>query len=166
MKTCHYAFAALILCVAVLAGCTTTPDANLSPMQKRMITTKQIEGSYENVYRATMTVLQDQGYVIKNTDMASGLIVANIDRETSKGNQFWQEVLDGSIDDKGTFIECAVTINKINDTLQELRMNFQETHYNQFGGTTDVKQITESKVYEELANQIRVEVKRREALGR
>ncbi len=155
---------AVMVCV-LITGCATT-RANLSPMQKRQITTKQIEGLYENVYRASMTVLQDQGYVLKTTDMASGLIVANIDRETSKSSQFWQAFFVGSVYDKGTFIEVTMTINKINETLQELRMNLQETRYNQFGGKVDIKQINEAKVYDELANQIRVEVKRREALGR
>jgi hypothetical protein len=156
---------AVIIGCLLVTGCATT-GANLSPMQKRQITTKQIEGAYENVYRASMTVLQDQGYVLKTTDMASGLIVANIDRETSKSSQFWQAFFVGGVYDKDTFIEITMTINKINETLQELRMNLQETRYNQFGGKTDIKQITEAKTYDELANQIRIEVKRREALGR
>lgn len=160
-------FVSIIAGVALLflVGCASI-DADLSPMQKRQITTKQVEGDYENAFRAAMTVLQDQGYVVKNTDMASGLIVANIDRETSKSSQFWQEVLVGGIYDKGTFIEATITVGKINNTLQELRMSLQETRYNQFGGKTDIKQITEVKAYEELANQITIEVKRREALGR
>ena len=100
----------LIVASLMLLGCATPDSAiNLSPMQKRQITTRQIEGSYENVYRATMTVLQDQEYIIKNTDMASGLIVANIDRETSKGNQFLQAFFQGYISDKGTFVEATVT---------------------------------------------------------
>ncbi len=149
----------------LFAGCATT-NTGLSPMQKRQVTTKQVDGTYENTYRATLTVLQDQGYVVKNTDMNSGLIVANIDKETSKGSQFWQAFWLGSVHDKGTFIEITVTLSKINDTLQEARLNLQETRYNQFGGKTDIKQINDAKIYDELANQIRVEVKRREALGR
>lgn len=149
----------------IIVGCATTKD-NLSPMQKRQITTKTLEGSYDDVYRATMTMLQDQGYVIKNTDMDSGLIVANIDKETTKSNQFFQALFVGTIYDKGTFIEVTVTINKISETLQELRMNIQETNYNQFGGKTNIKQIYEAEIYYSLFNEVSVEVKRREALGR
>jgi hypothetical protein len=150
-----------MLCV----GCA-APETPLSPMQKRQITTKQIEGSYENVYRAAMTVTQDQGYILKNTDMNSGLIVAAIDRETSKSSQFWQEFWMGSVYDKGTFIELTLTVGKISEALQEVRMSLQESRYNQFGGKTDIKQVLDPQVYQELANQIIVEVKRREALGR
>jgi hypothetical protein len=151
----------VILCV----GCA-TEETPLSPMQKRQITTKQVEGSYENVYRAAMTVSQDQGYIVKNTDMDSGLIVASIDRETSKSSQFWQEFWVGEVYDKGTFIELTLTVGKINEALQEMRMTLQEARYDQRGGKTDIKQILDPKIYQELANQITVEVKRREALGR
>lgn len=157
-----------LLCLTMVALCLgcAAPETPLSPMQKRQITTKQIDGSYENVYRAAMTVSQDQGYVVKNTDMDSGLIVAEIDRETSKSSQFWQEFWVGTVYDKGTFIELTLTVGKINETLQEIRMSLQESRYNQYGGKTDIKQILDPQIYQELANQIIVEVKRREALGR
>jgi hypothetical protein len=162
MKTISLYFL-IVTCALGFSGCATS-ETNLSPMQKRQITTRQIEGSYENVYRAAMTVLQDQGYVVKNTDMASGLIVANVDRETSKSSQFWQAALLGAVYDKGTFVEATITVAKINETLQELRMSLQETRYNQFGGKTDIKQIVDPKIYDALANEIIVEVKRREVL--
>ena len=152
----------MLVCAIALLGNGCASRANLSPMQKRQITTHQIEGSYENVYRAAMTVLQDQGYVVKNTDMASGLIVASVDRETSESSQFWQAFLM-----KGTFIEATITVGTINDSLQEIRISLQSTRYNRYdGGKTDIKQLVNPAVYQELANQITVETKRREALGR
>lgn len=158
----------LVCAIALLgSGCASRASrANFSPMQKRQITTHQIEGSYENVYRAAMTVLQDQGYVVKNTDMASGLIVASVDRETSKSSQFWQAFWIGDVVDKGTFIEATITVGIINDSLQEVRISLQETRYNRYGGKTDIKQLVNPAAYQELANQITVETKRREALGR
>lgn len=153
----------MLVCAIALwgSGCASS-SANLSPMQKRQITTHQIEGSYENVYRAAMTVLQDQGYVVKNTDMASGLIVASVDRETNESSQFWQAFWMY----QGTFIEATITVGIINDSLQEIRVSLQETRYNQYDGKTDIKQLVNPAVYQELANQITVETKRREALGR
>lgn len=162
----HSLSSLMLVCAIALLGSGCASRANLSPMQKRQITTHQIEGSYENVYRAAMTVLQDQGYVVKNTDMASGLIVASVDRETSESSQFWQALW---IDDvnQGTFIEASITVGTINDSLQEIRVSLQETRYNRYdGGKTDIKQLVNPAVYQELANQITVETKRREALGR
>ncbi len=77
----------------------------LSPMQKRQITTRMFECDYECGYRASLTILQDQGYVIKNTDMDSGLILASVDRKTSGGSQVLQALLLGYVSDKGTDVE-------------------------------------------------------------
>ncbi|MDP2366470.1 MAG: hypothetical protein Q8M94_22175 [Ignavibacteria bacterium] len=130
------------------------------------LTTKMIEGSYENVFRATMTILQDQGYVIKNTDMNSGLIVANIDRESSGGSQFAQALLFGKITDKNTVIEVSATINKLNEQNQELRLNIQETNYSGSGAKQNIKQIYNEQVYQKIFNEITLEVKRREAMNK
>ncbi|HKI79366.1 MAG TPA: hypothetical protein VKA26_12550 [Ignavibacteriaceae bacterium] len=146
-----------------VVGCATGPQ--LSQMQKRQMTTKMIEGSYEDAFRATMTILQDQGYVIKQTDMNSGLIVANVDRESSKGSQFLSALFTGAVSHKNTIIEVSATINKLNETSQEIRLNIQETEYSGNGGKTDINQIYDPKVYENLFNQIVLEVKRREAIN-
>lgn len=153
-----------ILVITFFVGCAAGPQ--LSQMQIRQITTKMIEGSYDDVYRATMTILQDQGYVIKNTDMNSGLIVANIDRETSGGSQFAQALFLGSITDKNTVIEVSATVNNLNDTNQELRLNIQETNYTGSGGKNSIDQIYDEKVYQDLFNEITLEVKRREAMNK
>jgi len=71
-----FSFALIIICFIGNIAC--TPEPQLSPMQVRQITTKLFDSDYETVYRACLTVLQDQGYIIKNTDMDSGLIVASI----------------------------------------------------------------------------------------
>jgi hypothetical protein len=154
----------LFLMVSFLVGCAAGPQ--LSQMQIRQLTTKMIEGSYENVFRATMTILQDQGYVIKNTDMNSGLIVANIDRETSGGSQFFQALLVGSVYDKNTFIEVSATVNKLNEKTQEIRLNIQETNYSGSGNKQDIEQIYDEEVYQKLFNEITLEVKRREAMNK
>ena len=70
----------ILLLVIVVAFIQCVPPPQLSPMQKRQLTTKLFECSFENAYRATLSILQDQGYIIKNTDMSSGLIVATVDR--------------------------------------------------------------------------------------
>jgi hypothetical protein len=154
----------IFLLLTFLVGCAAGPQ--LSQMQIRQLTTKMIEGSYENVFRATMTILQDQGYVIKNTDMNSGLIVANIDRETSGGSQFFQVLLVGSVYDKSTVIEVSSTVNKLNEQTQELRINIQETNYSGSGGKQNIKQIYDEQVYQKLFNDITLEVKRREAMNK
>jgi TusA-related sulfurtransferase len=142
----------------------------LSPMQIRQITTRLINGSYEDTYRASLTVLQDQGYIIKNTDMASGLIVANVDRSTDAGSQLVQALFLGYISDKGSEIEVSCMVNKLSNTDSEIRLNIQETNYGQasrWSGTSkqNVKHIYDQELYAKIFNEIELEVKRRQAIS-
>lgn len=161
MKRC---IVTTVMAGLIVAGC--SGAQKLSPMQQRQITTKTIEAGYENVYRATMTVLRDNNYVIRETDMMSGLIVAYIDREMGMGSQIIGALFAGSAASKNTVIEVSTTVDKINETTQEIRMNIQETTYSIAGGKNAIRQITDPAVYEKLFNDIAVETKRREAMGR
>ncbi len=154
----------LIGCLVVFSGCATAPK--LSPMQIRSMTTKAVEGSYDTVFRATLTVLQDQGYIIKNTDMNSGLIVANVDRESPMGSQILQAAFYGSVYNKGTLIEVSAMINKNSETSSDIRLNIQETTYSQWGGKQNIRQIYEPEVYNNLFNEIVVEAQRRQAINK
>jgi hypothetical protein len=146
-----------------------TPEIQLSPMQKRQITTRLFEGNYENAFRASITVLQDQGYVIKNTDMASGLILATVDRQTATVNQVAQILLLGFAFDKGTEVEVSCVVNRLNEFSSEIRINIQEVKYGQsswLSGTSkqNSKQVYDPRLYQNIFNEISLEIKRREAL--
>jgi len=155
-----------VLALVILAGgCATTPK--MSPMQLRQITTRMIQGGYENVFKATMTVLQDNFYIIKQTDMDAGLIVAEVNREASGWSQFFQALgSEGEIPSKGTVVEATAVVGKLSETTSEVRITIQEKTYSSSGKTTRVKQLKDSEVYRSLFNDITIEVKRREALGR
>jgi len=51
-------------------GCATTLDT----MQRRSIEMRDLEGSYNDAFKATLQVFQDHGYIIKDSDHASGVI--------------------------------------------------------------------------------------------
>jgi len=53
-----------------LAGCATS----MSAMQRRSIESKELEGNFEDAFKATLQVFQDYGYIIKDSDHASGVI--------------------------------------------------------------------------------------------
>ena len=155
----------LLSCVLMVSiiGCATAPT--LSPMQKRQITTRVIEGGYENIFKSTVTVLQDNEYIIKDTKMDTGLILAEVNRESN----IWAQVFsssDGVVHDKGTIIAVSATVDKLNDKSSEVRLTIEEKTYSSAGGTTNVKQIIDEKIYSKLFNDIAIEVKRREAFGR
>ena len=63
----------LCLCISLmilLTGCAAT----LSSLQRRSIESRDLEGTFDTAFKATLQVLQDYGYVIKNTDFDSGVI--------------------------------------------------------------------------------------------
>lgn len=157
----------LILILFFVIGCAPVPK--LSPMQIRQITTRLVDGTYENVYRACLTVFQDQGYIIKQTDMDAGLIVANVDRASSSGSQVAQALFLGYVANKGTEVEVSCMVNMISTASSEVRISIQESQYGQasvWTGTSkqDTKTIYDVKTYDSLFNQIQLEVKRREAI--
>jgi hypothetical protein len=158
----------ILAIITFFVGCTTAPQ--LTPWQKREITTRLMNSDYDNTYRATLTVLQDQGYIIKNTDMTTGLINATIDRETAGGSQVIQAIFIGYVSDKGSEIDASFMINAISDTQTEVRLNLQEAKYGQSSkwsgtGKTNVKQILDPEIFSNLFNAIQVEIKRREAMN-
>ena len=66
----------------VLCGCATIPAAPppLSPMARAAMQTKELNGDFETAYRATISVLQDQGWQVEEVDKDSGLIQASSTR--------------------------------------------------------------------------------------
>jgi hypothetical protein len=56
--------------VFLLAGCVTP----MSAMQRRSIESRELEGSFNDAFKATLQVFQDYGYIIKDSDHAAGVI--------------------------------------------------------------------------------------------
>lgn len=151
----------MIVCVVFMVGCAPAPQ--MSPMQMRQITTRTLECSYENAFRATMSVLQDQQYVIKQTDMNAGFILAQVNRQTAGGTQFLQALLLSKYD-TDTLVEVSASIGKLNEATQDVRLSIQEVTYNSVGAKSRTKQIDNPEIYQQLFNDITVEIKRREAM--
>lgn len=66
-----------------LVGCATPSLTNL---QRRSIEAKELDGSFDDAFKATLQVLQDRGYVIKSTDYKAGVIQG----ETGEKQGFWR----------------------------------------------------------------------------
>jgi hypothetical protein len=169
MKKASYLILSSVLIFSLLILISCTPTPKLSPMQIRQITTRMYECDYETCYRATLTCLQDQEYVIKNTDMESGHILASVDRQTKGGSQFLQALFTGYVSDKGTEYELSAMVDKLSETATEVRINIEKVKYGQsskFSGTgkQSSKRVYDAKLFQDLFNDIGVEIKRREAM--
>ena len=61
-----------LLLIVFFIGC--APTSELTALQLRAIEARDLEGSFEDAFKATVQVLQDEGYIIKNADFQSGVI--------------------------------------------------------------------------------------------
>jgi len=64
----------LIICIALLAGCASTPEPQLTPLEIQSLQTRTYENPKDIVFASVVSVFQDLGYQIETADIASGLI--------------------------------------------------------------------------------------------
>ena len=149
-------------------SCTTVPK--LSPQQRRALQVRHFESSYNNVFRAFKTVLQDEGYIIKNQDMQGGLIVAQASKKASHG--FWTYL--GAVGaglssnsqqydyQTGTNFEVSVNLEEIRKNYVQSRVIIQKTDtYKRSGSQGD--EVINTEVYKNIYSKVRVEIARRKA---
>ena len=152
-----------------LIACQTVPT--LSPDQRRALQTRVFKpASYNTVFRAFKTVMQDEGYIIKNMDMDGGFIVA----ETRKGMGAGYNTLiilgalsGGSSTNyaTGMTFTCTVNLEEIQKNVVEARLIFQRTTNYSRGGQAG-GELLKPEVYRNLFTKVSREVERRKALKR
>ena len=151
----------------LLIGCSnSTPQ--LSQMQIREMTTKEIQANFKTTFKATMSVLQDQDYIIENTDFNSGLIVAEkeVNKETTAGDVLMTIFVDPRYNRNGK-VKVSATVASVSDNVTKLRINIQEKNIRRgtFGSVDEtITNIQDKRVYEVLFNQISTEVERMKAM--
>ena len=149
-----------VLSLLVLSfGCTTV---RISPQQRRAMQVRHFEDSYNNVFRAFKTVLQDEGYIIKNQDMQGGLIVAQSSKSASTG-MIILSALGGQHNYKtGTTFEVSVNLEEIRKKYVESRVIIQRVDAYSMGGSSG-NEIVDPKLYQNIYSKVMVEVARRRA---
>lgn len=80
----RYAIPALAA-VLLLAGCggSSTTRTDLTPVEKRELQSRSYDQEHGTVFKATMSVLQDQGFTIQDADLETGHISASSATEQS-----------------------------------------------------------------------------------
>lgn len=150
------------LCVFMVGCSNVTPQ--LSQMQIREMTTKEIQADFKTTFKATMSVLQDQDYIIENTDFDSGLIVAEkeANKETTAGDVLMVLFVDMRHRRSGK-VRVSATVTEITKETTKLRINIQEKNVTKGtfnSGSEDIINIQDKQIYDTLFNQISTEVER------
>ena len=167
LKTKFFLFSFLFL-----NACQTV--APLSPDQRRALQVRVFSNSsYNTVFRAFKTVMQDEGYIIKNQDFEGGLIVAEGQKPVkTTGLEILSAISKGLSDDPyyrnqphrtGHVFSWSVNLEKIRDKHIETRIILQEkTLYSQ-GGQTG-REVLEPEIYQNIYAKALREIHRRRAL--
>ena len=147
----------------LFTGCATT---QLSPQQRRALQVKQFkDSSYDNVFRAFKTVLQDEGYIIKNQDMTGGLIVAHSSKPISMGRAILAGLSGQRNHQTGTTYEVSVNLEEINKSYVESRVIIQQVASYSQGGSQGAE-ILSPELYKNIYTKVSTEVARRKAQGK
>ena len=147
-----------------LAGCVTAPK--VSPQQRRALQVRSFDGvKYDHVFKAFKTVLQDEGYIIKNQDMKGGLIVAQAARKSGAGVMMLAALTDARNYQTGQTFEVSVNLDEIKKNHTETRVIIQETASFSMGGSQG-QEVFSPELYKNIYSKVSVEIERRKAQGK
>jgi len=178
-------FASLLCCLTLASACA----PRLSIEQKRAMTTRVINASVEDVFRATVTVIQDEGYSITDADLEGGLIrafsTADLDPGLrmlagasfalqALGVHFGDEPEEGDETEVPERMDAEVTavVTPRTDGATELRIMLHRTEHvtvhtvgeDEVEAVTKPETVYDPEIFRPLFNSIVVEVERRRAI--
>jgi hypothetical protein len=132
------------------------------------MTTKQYDEPYELVYKSAMSLFQSESFLVEQTDMQSGLIVAS--KRMQNKNADLNRFLWGSAKDAST-ARAIVMVDKLNDKLTEVKITVNEgQETSTLGGYGNINQmkkeqmVYEPQVYNKWFTSLSAEIERRKAL--
>lgn len=141
------------------AGCVTAPS-QLTPLQRRVMESKELEGSFDDAFKATIAVLQDKGYLIKTSDHSGGLIYAESALMNVK--DFWFGM--GNYQFKAT-----VNFEKFTENRTKIRISISTEIVPPFIinlGSIKAGPVEDPQVYQDLYAEIQKEIFRRAQLNK
>lgn len=147
-----YALLGILLMMTTLTGCASAP---LSALQRRSFEMKELEGIYDNAYKATLQVLQDHGYIIKNADYESGVIQG----ETGINMVLFKGMVN---------VEVTATLEQFGENTVKERLSLIEKRKmsTQYGTQESSKIIDDPELFQKIYDDIQKEMFVRQNLNR
>lgn len=152
MKKIFYVLTTLLLFFTL--SCTSATPT-LTKEQYREYTTRVINSDYKTVFKSVLSVLQDQKYIIQNSDFNNGLI--NAERESKLNDSLVDVIEERRSNMKASFLLSEKEPKKTNVrvTLQESKKVYDANFsYN----VIDVVNIQKKEVYDNIFNEINKEI--------
>jgi hypothetical protein len=151
-----------LLLLSFLFACASKPQ--LSAQQRRSLQVRSFKATYETAFRSIKTVLQDEGYVIKNQDMQGGLIVAE-KTMTDNSSRIWAAFAGSNSYRTGEGFDVSFNLEKINENMTESRLVIQKHETTNLGGKQG-EEILAPELYQAIYQKIQTELARRLATGK
>ena len=142
----------LLLCVGLflwvfITGCN---EVQLTNLQIREMQAKELQGSFDDTYKATMQVFQDYGYVIKNTERDSGVIQGETAFKKDK-NFFWNGLM---LND-----EATATLEQFGENIVKERISLvRKKKYCSKYVIEDAETIVDATLYQKMYDDIQKEI--------
>lgn len=116
----------VMLLMIILVACSST-KRKLTDVEKREVSTKIFDSRYDKTYRIVLNLLQDYNFVIEDTDMETGLIIATSKSDTTDRSnslkKFWVAV---SGREKSKLLKANIVVTKISDDKTRVKLNLRE----------------------------------------
>ncbi len=141
-----------------VAGCAMN-SSQLTSLQRRVMESKELEGSFDDAFKATIAVLQDKGYQIKTSDHNGGLIYA--ESALTNVKDYWFGM--GSYQSKAT-----VNFEKFTENRTKIRISISTEILPLPVDLGNIKPgpVEDPQVYQELYAEIQKEMFRRAQLNK
>lgn len=117
----------LIISIALMMFFTScaTSVYTLPEAEREGVTWVEYYNEYDDVYSASINVLQDDGYIIENTDRETGLIVT----DWRQSESITQRILIGD-----SRIKYNINLREVSDNATRVTINLQRQTQGGFGG--------------------------------
>lgn len=105
----------ILLLSLVITGCETIPQSTKTPLELQSIQSKEFETTKKIAFAATLSVLQDLGYIVDSASFETGLITA----KSPTKNKFVPFV-----GQKMSLVKTTAFVEEINSGRTKIRTNF------------------------------------------
>ena len=166
MKNVFTKISGFILLVVFLSSCTGIPEDALRLTTQSLELRQMQQKEYSNITEeqaliASANVLQDIGYIIKESEPNLGWIMAEKDRSATDEAQLAAAVFvalltgqSSAIDDRQK-IKVSIITRKRNDNTMAIRASFQRIVWNTHNQISVQETIKEKEIYKDFFNKLR-----------
>ena len=144
-------FYVIVFLTAVL-GCATN---ELSSLQRRSIEARELNGKFDDAFKATLQVLQDYGYVIKNSDYDSGVIQGETGQRKSK-SYWWDGMMINT--------EITATLEEFGENQVKERLSIIEKRTGLYGYERPSQIVDDPELFQKMYDDVQKEMFIRENL--